>query len=102
MNITPSKKQILMAAGLAVPFIASRATKGVIGKGYRAFTDREAPKNPASPSTEWKDALTWSILTGAAGGLARLVMRRALAHSSVPTDGYDMEQKKAALEQEEQ
>ncbi|MFC5051923.1 DUF4235 domain-containing protein [Rubritalea spongiae] len=92
-----TKNLALIIAGVAIPLIASRATKRIIGSGYRALSDREPPKNPASPTTAWKDALAWSILTGAAGGVSRLIMRKILAHTSIPTEGYDHENQEKAL-----
>lgn len=81
----------LLGAGLLLPMVAARASRKVVGAGYRLVTDEEPPQNPASPEVDWQDALVWTIITGAIGGIARLAVRRTLAPSRIPAEGYDFE-----------
>ncbi|BDS05472.1 hypothetical protein NT6N_05120 [Oceaniferula spumae] len=91
------KSVALLAAGFALPMAASRISRKVLGAGYEAVTDRPPPKNPASLSTGWKEAISWSILAGAMGGVARLLVNRAIAHTEIPATGYDEESQQEAL-----
>lgn len=86
------KSLLLIAAGVLIPMIAARSARQLVGKGYTAVTDKPAPQNPASPDTELKQAIIWTIVTGAIGGLARMTSQRYLAHTSVPAEGYDMDE----------
>ena len=81
----------LMLLGAAVPMVAAYAGRHLIGRGYHAVLNRKPPSNPASPNTEWKDAIMWSIVSGAAGGLIRMASRRLLVPSSIPAEGYDFD-----------
>ncbi len=81
----------LLGAGLALPMIAARASRELAGLGYRAITKTDPPRNPAASEVDWRDAVVWSVVSGAIGGLARLSVRRALAPSKVPAEGYDFE-----------
>jgi len=87
----------ILGAGLVLPMMAARASRKVAGLGYRALTDREPPKNPAARDVDWNDAIVWTVVTGAIGGLARLAVRRALAPTDVPAEGYDFDDKAKAL-----
>lgn len=46
---------------------------------WRAIRKEEPPQNPASPSTEWGEAIIWTITIGVFAGMARLVARRLMA-----------------------
>lgn len=70
-------KWIGLAAGSAM--IASFATRNLLRAGWRAFADNDPPRNPASPDTEWSEAVTWTVAAGLAAGLTRLVARRGAA-----------------------
>lgn len=62
-------------SGAAV--IAAVATRKLLSSGWEAATGHEPPENPADPSTEWREALAWGLLTGATIGVARMVARRS-------------------------
>ena len=81
----------LLGAGLLLPMIAARASRRLAGVGYRMITDEDPPRNPAARDVEWRDAIGWSVISGAIGGLARLSVRRALAPTEIPAEGYDFE-----------
>jgi hypothetical protein len=84
---------LLLAAGLVLPALAARLTRTALGFGYQAWAHEEPPKNPADPAVQWKHAVVWTMLSGALGGLGRLVARRLLAETPVPTEGLDLERK---------
>lgn len=70
-------KWLALATGSAV--IAGFAARNVLKAAWRAFADDDPPLNPAAPETEWAEAVTWTIGTALAAGLARLVARRGAA-----------------------
>ncbi len=87
----------ILGAGLVLPMVAAHASRKVVGLGYRAITDKKPPRNPAAREVDWKDAIVWTVVTGAIGGLARLAVRRALAPTDVPAEGYDFDEKAKTL-----
>ncbi|MGJ8697939.1 MAG: DUF4235 domain-containing protein [Verrucomicrobiaceae bacterium] len=92
MKSTPSKSLLLIGAGLIAPILAARAARSLAGAGYHAVTHEAPPKNPAHPDVELKEAVLWAVIAGAVGGLARMGAGRALAHTRVPAEGYDMDE----------
>ncbi|YCM42942.1 DUF4235 domain-containing protein [Verrucomicrobiaceae bacterium 227] len=88
---SPSKSWFLIGVGLLAPMIAARAARSLAGAGYQAITHEEPPKNPAHPEVALKEAVAWAVIAGAVGGLARMGAGRALAHTEVPAEGYDMD-----------
>ncbi len=87
----------LLGAGLVLPMIAASAARRLAGLGYRMVTDEDPPRNPAAREVEWRDAIVWSVVSGAIGGLARLSVRRVLAPSDIPAEGYDFKEKAEEL-----
>ena len=67
----------LSAVGAAI--IAGSVARGVVKSGWRKINDEDPPVNPASPETSWSDALKWTVLSGLAVGLGRLLARRGVA-----------------------
>lgn len=92
MKSPKSKSLLLLAAGIIVPIIASRAARELVTKGYTLATNKPAPKNPAHPATGLKEAVVWTVVTGAIGGLARMGSQRYLANTEIPAEGYDMDE----------
>ena len=70
-------KWLALATGSAV--IASFAARNLLRAGWRVFTDEDPPLNPAALDTEWSEAISWTLMTGVAAGLASLVARRGAA-----------------------
>ncbi len=85
------KALAVVGLGLLIPAIAARASRSLVGHGYKVITKHDPPRNPASHEVEWKDAIVWTLVTGMVGGLARLVARRLLVETDVPSEGYDLE-----------
>lgn len=93
MKKPPAKSLALIGLGFLLPALAARATRSLAGRGYKLITHRDAPKNPANPEVEWKEALIWAAISGVIGGMSRLAARRWLAETFIPTEGDDMEEK---------
>ena len=91
MKIPNTKSLFFVALGILIPMAAARGARAVTGKGYSLVTDEDPPQNPADPEVEWREALIWTVVSGITGALARLVVRRALAETSLPSEGDDMD-----------
>lgn len=57
---------------------------GIAGKRasvttWKALTGRTPPSNPADPSSNWREAAAWTVVSGAIAGLARLAATRGVA-----------------------
>ncbi|MDB4265174.1 DUF4235 domain-containing protein [bacterium] len=88
---TPAPSSLLLiGAGIIIPALAARAARSAVGVGYQAVTSDAPPKNPAHPHVDLRDAIIWTAITGALGGLARMGTRRYLAHTSIPAEGLDL------------
>lgn len=68
-----------LALGVGSAVIASYAVKNLIRAGWRTVKDEDPPLNPASLDTDWNEAIAWTVVTGIAAGLTRLVVRRGAA-----------------------
>ena len=84
------QKLLLLGLGIALPALAARLARSAAGAGYSAITHEDPPKNPAHPRVEWKEAIIWTVFSGAVGGLAQLAAQRWLARTKVPAEGFDM------------
>lgn len=88
----------MLALGMLAPALAARGARKIAGKGYQRIADREPPRNPASRETDWVEALVWTALVGAVGGVARLLVRRALSETEIPSDGDDLDHERERLD----
>jgi hypothetical protein len=79
----------LLALSFVIPMIGGKAARMLAGTGYHAITDEDPPKNPAHPDVEWKEAVVWTVVSAVIGGLARLMLRRWLATTTLPAEGLD-------------
>lgn len=55
---------------------AGFAAHGLINRAWKATTDKKLPKRPSRSEVDWKEALAWSIGSGAAVGVAKLLVQR--------------------------
>lgn len=77
-RLDPQETLWKMLAGLAAVGAAVGARNALI-KGWERQRGSAPPANPADPSTDWSEAITWAVLTGALVGLARLLAARGAA-----------------------
>lgn len=54
-------------------------TRKVLTKVWTKAAGREPPANPADPTVDWQEAVTWAAATGVGVGVGRVVGRRAAA-----------------------
>lgn len=59
------------AAGIAV--------RNLLETGWERVRHDEPPQNPAARSVDWGDALAWTVATGVAVGVARMLAQRGAA-----------------------
>ena len=48
-------------------------------KGWKAFTKKDPPLNPVSPTTSWAESIVWGVLAGAVIGGVGAITRRLTA-----------------------
>ncbi len=65
--------------GTGAAAIATALAEKGIRSAWRVTTGDEPPDNPDNPDIEWRRAIAWALLSGAAIGLARLVATRRAA-----------------------
>ncbi|MFP4623311.1 MAG: DUF4235 domain-containing protein [Gemmatimonadota bacterium] len=64
---------------LASATVAGIAVRNLLETGWEALRRDEPPQNPAARSVGWADALAWTVATGAAVGVGRLLAQRSAA-----------------------
>jgi hypothetical protein len=74
--------------GVGSGLVAAKASRALMGKGWRAAKGGEPPRNPAAPGTTWPEALTWAAASGVALGVAKLVASRGAAGAWRKTTGH--------------
>ncbi len=79
MKSSTSRFLLAAAASLVVPILADEAARRLARKGYRAWTGENPPRNPGAAGVTWGEALVWTALAGALGGVARMATRKLLA-----------------------
>ncbi|MCW1886054.1 DUF4235 domain-containing protein [Luteolibacter flavescens] len=79
MKPRSTKHLALKIAALALPALADRLTRRLAARGFTGVTGQQPPRNPAVPFVTWKEAILWTAIAGAMGGVARMASRKALA-----------------------
>lgn len=64
----------LVSAGLA-----GIAVRNLLESGWEMVKRDEPPQNPAARSVDWSEAVAWTVATGVAVGLGRLLAQRGAA-----------------------
>ena len=59
--------------------LAGIAARKVLAQAWRLGTGRNPPANPAAPGTEWREAISYALASGAAMGMARMLATRKAA-----------------------
>ncbi len=70
-------KWLALATGSGL--IAGLAARNLLKFGWRVFSNDDPPLNPEAHDTEWREAITWTVMTGVIAGVARLAARRGAA-----------------------
>lgn len=69
----------LTAASFVIPILADEAARRLARGSYRAWTGNNPPRNPGAAGVTWGEAILWTAMAGALGGIARMATRKALA-----------------------
>lgn len=59
--------------------LAAVATRNILEAVWEKVNRREPPKNPAARSTDWSEAILWTVASGVAVGVMRLLAQRGAA-----------------------
>ncbi len=59
--------------------LAGIAARKLLAAGWRKTTGHNPPANPAAPGTQWREAVAFAFVSGAAMGLARMIATRRAA-----------------------
>lgn len=71
---------------------AGLIARQVVTRGWRLVMATDPPDNPEDPDTEWREAVTWAVASGAVISVARLFATRkatqyyATSTGRVPAD----------------
>lgn len=76
---TEKQQWQLFVSGVAVG--TAHITRTLLRKGWRKTRGEDPPLNPATPGTDWSDAIIWTLAISVGVGVARLLARRAAAES---------------------
>ncbi|MCW1926415.1 DUF4235 domain-containing protein [Luteolibacter arcticus] len=76
---TSPRHLLLAGMALALPALADRAARRLAARGYMRWTGVRPPRNPATLGVTWSQAILWTAVAGALGGVARMASRRILA-----------------------
>lgn len=65
--------------GTGAAVLGATLARNALTAGWRRATDEDPPANPASPTTNWGEAVTWAAITGLVIGVARMIATRGAA-----------------------
>jgi hypothetical protein len=71
------QKWWLVSTGAAL--LASSLAKSAMERGYKGYTGRRAPQNPASPRVTWRSAFAWAMAAGIIMSVSELLAERGAA-----------------------
>jgi hypothetical protein len=74
-----SKKLIWQMVGAVAGLIAGSLTRKLMTAIWQRSSGHDPPTNPAAPGTTWKEALTYTVASGVAIAVTRLVAQRGAA-----------------------
>ena len=72
-----SQNVVALVATLGATAIA----KKIADKTWKMSAGKEPPTDPADPEIEFREAVVWAVISGAAVSVARMLMARRLARS---------------------
>jgi hypothetical protein len=73
------EKNVWNAVALAAAAATGVAVRNALELAWESVRGDEPPENPAARSVSWGDALAWTLVTGVAVGLGRLLAQRGAA-----------------------
>lgn len=67
--------------------LSAKITRKLLDKTWAKTRGGDPPRNPAAPGTEWKEAIAWSVASGTALALTRMVATQGAATAWRKTTG---------------
>ena len=77
----------IVATGAAV--LAGSLIQNALEEGWKSVKEEEPPKDPASEDVSWSDAIAWTVATGVAVGLTKLLVKKVSAKGWKKLTGTD-------------
>ena len=68
--------------------LAGLAARKLLVTTWRRTTGDNPPANPAAPGTDWRKAIVYAVVSGAAMGLARMLATRKAAEYYAKSTGH--------------
>lgn len=59
--------------------LAAIAIRNLLETGWEVVKRKEPPQNPAARSVDWSEALAWTVASGVAVGVGRMLAQRGAA-----------------------
>ncbi len=75
------EKVVWRAVGIVSGLVAVTVTRKVLTTVWKQVEGDDPPTNPGQPGTNWAEALTWAIASGAALAVSSLLARRGAAEA---------------------
>lgn len=76
-------KVVALSSGV----LSARLTRSVLDKTWARTRGGDPPRNPAAPGTEWREAILWSVASGTALALTRMLATQGAAKAWHRTTG---------------
>ncbi len=74
--------------GTLAAIVAGMLAKVVVTQGWKLVMASDPPANPEDPETEWKEAVSWAVASGAVIGIARLFATRKATQYYIKSTGH--------------
>ncbi len=78
---TSAERTAWKVAGTGSAIVAGLLVRKVVVSVWTRARHSDPPSNPAAYGTSWGDALAWTVATGIAVAVARLVATRGMAEA---------------------
>lgn len=65
---------------------ATLLTRKTTASAWSAVTKEPAPRDQSNRAVDMEDAIAWALVSGAAVGFARLLVRRGIGYEGSPLD----------------
>lgn len=75
------QRHLWRAVGIGTGLAASVASRRAAIVVWRRTRGTPPPTNPEAPGVSWPEALAWTVTTGVALGIARLLAQKAAAEA---------------------
>ena len=89
MTSSNIEKIVWRAVGMVSGLVAVALTRKVLTTVWKQVEGDDPPANPGQPGTNWAEAITWAVASGAALAVSSLLARRGAAEAwKVATGNY--------------